>query len=109
MEGNSNTTITINSNGTLTISSYGTGASFDKDSFTYGVFPKRLGILLVGGGGGAGGAEEKIHPCGRLQHHFRLGGAGGPGPGGSGRRPAEAVRHSLQLRRVYQNPDGGGV
>ena len=54
-KGDYNATITINSNGTLTISSYGTGASFDKDSFTYGVFPKRLGILLVGGGGGAGG------------------------------------------------------
>ena len=54
-EGNSNTTITINSNGTLTISNNGTEASFDKDSFTYDVFPKRLGILLVGGGGGAGG------------------------------------------------------
>lgn len=54
-KGNSNTTITINSNGTLTIFNNGTEASFDKDSFTYDVFPKRLGILLVGGGGGAGG------------------------------------------------------
>lgn len=54
-KGNSNATIRISSNGTLTIFNNGTEASFDKDSFTYDVFPKRLGILLVGGGGGAGG------------------------------------------------------
>ncbi len=53
--------------------------------------------------------QAEIHHCGRLQHHLRLGGSGGAGPVGSGCRPAAALRHPVQLRRLYQVPPDGGV